>query len=292
MSLTAPETKSEKTSSHFKATVVAAVLLFAAMTNVYLFSRVKQLEVEAHTLQVRMDDEIAQVQESAAYRASQIRHEVAELQQEVKKSQSQVTKTSRSDTRHRVKKLADSVAKQQRDQQEFLLGELRTVSGETDEVRENVDGLRGEVGVVKEEAETTRIRLSDTNAAVRSTRNHLMDLDGEVGHTKADIASLKKLNERKRIAFVLKKSRKMQRVGDLYLRLKNTSPKNNRYSLEIMADDKKVEQKKKHLHEALRFFLPGSADPYEIVVTSVSKTHVTGYISKARFSGVEVAASS
>ena len=290
MSIIKTNPKPEKTSSSSQVIVFALVLVFAAATSVYLFSRVKSLEVEAHTMRQQMETELARLHESSAYRNTQARREFEELRDEVKKARTQITKKTDSNARARTQRLAETVAKKQREQQEMMLGEIQSVSGRAGQAQQGVDKVRGEVQTIRFDAEATRARLNETGAAVRSTRNHLMDLDGEVDANAANVEKLRQLGERQRVAFSLKKSERMQRIGGIYLRLKDTSPKNNRFTMEIMANDKKFEQKRKHIHEAMRFYLPGSEQPYEIVVTAVRKDRVNGYVSKAKNDVKQIAA--
>ena len=282
MSITTTQPQPEKKSSSRPMIVVALVIVFAAATNLYLFSHMKNMEVEAHTLRSQLETEIAKVHESSAYRSTQARREFDELREQVKKAQSQITNKTDANTRARTQRLADTIAKKQREQQEMLLGEIRTVSGTAGEAQQGVEEVRGDVQIITSDAEETRAQLNETGSALRSTRSHVMDLDGQVNSHASDIAKLHQLGERERIAFALMRSDRMQRIGEIYLRLKSTSPKNNRFTLEVLADDKTVEQKKKHVHEAMRFYLPGSAQPYDIVVTSVQKHQVNGYVSKSK----------
>lgn len=290
MSITTTDPKPEKTTSSTPAIVFALVLVAAAATNVYLFSRVKTLEVEAHTMRQQIETELTRANESSAYRTTQARREFEELREQVNKAQSQITQKTDANTRAHTQRLADTVAKKQREQQELLLGELQTVSGKAGVAQEGVDEVRGDVLAIKTDAQQTRLELSETGAAVRSTQNQLIDLDSAVAETAGSIQELRTLTERQRVAFSLKKSDHMERVADIYLRLKDTNPKNNRFTMELMADDKKIEQKKKSVHEAMRFYLLGSEQPYEIVVTSIQKDRVNGYVTKAKFETKQIAA--
>ena len=289
MSITTTQPQPEKKSYSGQMIALALVIVFAAATNVYLFSRMKSLEVEAHTLRTRMETEIAKVNESSAYRNVQARREFEDLREEVKKTRSQITKETDANTRARTRRLAGNVAKKQREQQEMLLGEIRVVSGKAGEARQGVDEVRTDVQAMQSDAEETRAQLNETGAMLRSTHSHVMDLDGQVSGNAAGIENLRKLGERERIAFALKKTDRMQRVGAIYLRLKNTSPKNNRFTLEVMANDKKLEQRKKHVHEAMRFYLPRTAQPYDIVITAVRKDQVNGYVSKPKLHANRIA---
>ena len=48
--------------------------------------------------------------------------------------------------------------------------------------------------------------------------------------------------------------RQPQRVGDITLLLKKTDPKKNKYTVEVMADDKLTEKKDKNINEPVQFY--------------------------------------
>ena len=47
--------------------------------------------------------------------------------------------------------------------------------------------------------------------------------------------------------------------------------KRNRFSLDVLADDKRVEKKDKTINEPVQFYTSKARQPYEIVVNTVSK---------------------
>lgn len=282
MSITNPEPMPEKTSVSRGGAVLALAILAAMAMNVYLFSRVNRLEVEAHTMQMSTGEEFSKVNEGSVYRGAQARREIEELRKQLNETHKRISKQAEASTRRRTQKLAESVSKQQRVQQEVLLGELRDVAGKADQAQEGVTAVEGELKTVKSAAEQTRLQLSKTGAALASTRDLIAELDVQMGEQGKKIETLQQLGERQRVVFVLNKSKQSQKVADLQLRLRAANPKRNRYSLDVIADDKKIQQKNKHLHEALRFYLPGSPQPYEIVVTQMTKNQVIGYVSKAK----------
>jgi hypothetical protein len=69
-------------------------------------------------------------------------------------------------------------------------------------------------------------------------------------------------------------------VGDVLIQLKKADPKNNRYTIELSADDKKVEKKDRTVNEPLQFVIASrTRQPYEIVVNDVKKDQIAGYLS-------------
>jgi len=61
--------------------------------------------------------------------------------------------------------------------------------------------------------------------------------------------------------------------------LKKTDAKKNRYTLELLVDDKRVEKKDKTINEPVQFMVSKARQPYEIVVNEVTKDQIAGYLS-------------
>ena len=50
------------------------------------------------------------------------------------------------------------------------------------------------------------------------------------------------------------------------------------FNFDVIADDKRVEKKDKTLEEPVQFYVRGARTPYEIVVYSITKDFITGYL--------------
>jgi hypothetical protein len=71
-------------------------------------------------------------------------------------------------------------------------------------------------------------------------------------------------------------------VGDIAVLLKKTDPKKNRYTIEVIADDKTVEKKDKTINEPVQFLLSRATQPYELVVNDVKKDLISGYVASPK----------
>jgi len=60
--------------------------------------------------------------------------------------------------------------------------------------------------------------------------------------------------------------------------LKKSDPKRNRYTLAVMADDKRVEKRDKTINEPVQLYVSDSRQPYEIVVNQIKKDEIVGYM--------------
>ena len=73
---------------------------------------------------------------------------------------------------------------------------------------------------------------------------------GYVAANGKELEALKRLGERNYFQFtLLRKDKQPKRVGDVSLKLKSADKKHNRYTIEVLADDKTVEKKDKTINE-------------------------------------------
>jgi sortase (surface protein transpeptidase) len=61
--------------------------------------------------------------------------------------------------------------------------------------------------------------------------------------------------------------------------LAKADPKHNRFTLQVLADDKMLEKRDRTINEPVQLYLAGNRQPEEIVVNEVKKDEVVGYVS-------------
>jgi hypothetical protein len=122
--------------------------------------------------------------------------------------------------------------------------------------------------------------LQKTIADLKSVTGDLGVQSGLVATNGKELAALKRLGERNYIDIKLGKTKKAQRFGDITLLLKNVDAKKNRFTVEVMADDKLTEKKDKSINEPVQFYTSkGGRLPYELVINQVQKNEIVGYLS-------------
>ena len=68
-------------------------------------------------------------------------------------------------------------------------------------------------------------------------------------------------------------------LSGVSLELKKADPKHSRYTLQVNADDKRIEKKDKGLNEPVQFYTGRDNLLYEIVVNNINKNQIVGYLS-------------
>ena len=98
-----------------------------------------------------------------------------------------------------------------------------------------------------------------------------------------ELAALKPPVERNYIDVKLGMDDRTKRFADITLTLKSIDPKQNRYTVDVAADDKVTEKKDKALNEQVQFYTAkGGHTPYELVITRIDKNEIAGYLATPR----------
>jgi hypothetical protein len=134
--------------------------------------------------------------------------------------------------------------------------------------------------------EDTRNQLASTQGDLSSAKT---ELSGSIAHTHDELVLLQKKGERNFAEFDISKSKEFRREGPVSLRLKKANDKHQFADLELMVDDRNLSQKHVNLYQPLMFYTPDSPQAVEIVINSISKDHIHGYVSAPKYRQSELA---
>ncbi|HET7206950.1 MAG TPA: hypothetical protein VFI95_10270 [Terriglobales bacterium] len=157
------------------------------------------------------------------------------------------------------------LAKQQQEQ-------LSKVSGEVGAVATEVGGVKTDVASTKSDLEATKARLE-------SMRGDMGVMSGLIATTRGDLETLKHRGDRNYYEFSLNKSKQSTPVSTVSLQLKKTDPKRGKFTLNVMADDRTIEKKDRNVNEPIQFYTGREHMLYELVVWTVEKNKISGYLS-------------
>ncbi|MGD0909162.1 MAG: hypothetical protein ABSA96_16400 [Candidatus Acidiferrales bacterium] len=147
----------------------------------------------------------------------------------------------------------------------------------TDDVK-NVDG----------KVDGVRSDLSGTQNDLKMARSELGTL---IARNHEDVEQLRRLGERDYVEFTIDAKNKPQKVGSFMVELRGTNPNKKRYSVSLIVDDARIEKKNLPVNEPIFFHQGNDRRPLELVVNSVDKNKVTGYISVPKSAGAQTASS-
>ena len=273
-------------SSGLLTALVAGALIALIAANIYLYVQIDHLRADVAKVRESLSTELSNLRDaSSVTTASQSRHlETLKTDLEAARSQARdYSRTSSSQAKAEAQAHADQLARQIQAEeakvQQQVSSEISEVKSSANTANAKIADVSTDVGGVKTQVSATQAELQKTIADLKSTRGDLGVQSGLIATNATELMALKRLGERNYIEFKLGKTKARQRVGDITLLLKKTDPKKNKYTVEVMADDKLTEKKDKNVNEPVQFYTSKARQPYEIVVNQVGKDQIVGYLS-------------
>jgi hypothetical protein len=211
-------------------------------------------------------------------RASELKAELEEARR--------VAASAAGEAKIRAEQIAKRLAAEYKKRQEELSAEIGTVKESATAANErvsamltDVDSVRGNVAQTQSDVRETRSDLEATRADLRSVRGDLGVQSGLIATNAKELAALRELGERHYIEFDISKKGEPVKLGNVSVILRKTYPKRSKFTMDIVADDKRVEKKDKTINEPVQFYVAGHRQPYELVVNEVRKDAILGYLS-------------
>lgn len=177
------------------------------------------------------------------------------------------------------KELAARTAELQRQQR---ASESRLVQQQKEQISQvtgQVQGVATEVGGVKTDVASTKSDLEATKARLESMKGDMGVMSGLIATTRGDLETLKHKGDRNYYEFTLNKSKSPTPVSTVSLQLKKTDPKRGKFTMNVIADDRTIEKKDRNVNEPIQFYTGRDHLLYELVVWTVDKNKITGYLS-------------
>lgn len=145
-----------------------------------------------------------------------------------------------------------------------MKAELATKASSDDLTKLNTDvtGVRGDLDATKNSIQMARSEMGTLIA-----RNH------------DEVDQLRRIGQRDYFEFTVQRKGGATKVGSIQLVLKDTNPRKNQYTINVLADDNSFEKKNRSVNEPIFFYTGGTRSALELVVNKVTKTSATGYLS-------------
>lgn len=264
-----------------KSAIVAGAIVALLASNVYLYLQLDKVRTDMTKTKESLMTEITNLRETSSVTSATNRHHLDTLKDELETARRHATMAAsqaKSEALTHAEQLAKKLEEEQQQQQQRVATELTDVKQAATTANAKIADVNGQVGAVKSQVEMTRSELEKTIGDLKKVSGDLGVTSGYVATNQKELSALKRLNERNYFEFKLGKSKKPQRVGDVTLLLKKADPKHNKYTLEVVADDKVTEKKDRNINEPLQFYVAKARQPYEIVVNEVKKDQVAGYL--------------
>jgi hypothetical protein len=228
----------------------------------------------------QMDQDVTAQFKTAQQERAQYNETVSGLQQQLAKAND--TDTSlRSDvdvvthklrlTQGELAKARAEAAQMQADSNKQIEEMGTSVKSElaTKATTDQLDNVSGNVTAVKTDLEGTKNDL-------KMARSELGTL---IARNTDQIGVLRRMGERDYVEFTVQGRKKPQVVGPITVELRSVNPKKNQFTVALVVNDLRTEQKNRLVNEPIFFYPHGNRQAAEFVVNTVGKDKITGYIS-------------
>lgn len=275
--------------SQWKTYAVSGALLAALGANAALFVRSGNLEDDLSKLRAKTATEYTDIKSATSAHEEVTKKSLEEISGKIGESQTASrnfaavqARASAERVAKRTTEMVNSLSEQHKAETEKVtaaLGEIKQTS-ETGfaAVNGKVGVVETEVGNVKTELTSTKSALDSTIADLKSVRGDMGVQSGLIATNSKELTALRELGERGYYEFTLSKNQPMVTLAGVNMKLRKADSKRNRFNLDLVADDKRVEKKDKSLNEPVQFYVGGARQPFEIVVNEISKDKIVGYL--------------
>jgi hypothetical protein len=139
-------------------------------------------------------------------------------------------------------------------------------------------------------------QIDDTRQQIEATRTDLngakTELSAGIAKNHEEVVLLQKKGERNYYEFDIDKTKQFRATGPVGIKLKKANTKHQYADLQLMVDDAQLDKKHVNLYEPVVFLNTDSGQPVQLVVQSITKNHIHGYVSEPKYRASELAAGS
>ena len=264
--------------------VIAAVAVLGVIALVGLVMA-HNASLQAQEAQQNFDSKVKAVQADFTTQLAQLQQHQAQADTSNAGLQSDLTVVTK-----RLR-LTQNDLKKARDEAETIRTEDQQKIAEVDAAAKTELATKASTDEVKSvdgKVDGVRTDLSGTQSDLKMARSELGTL---IARNHEDVEQLRRLGEREYIEFTIDGKNKPQKVGSFMVELRGTNPNKKRYNVALIVDDSRIEKKNLPVNEPIFFHQGTDRRPLELVVNSVSKDKVTGYISIPKAAGAQSASS-
>jgi hypothetical protein len=266
---------------NWKTPLLVAALVLLGASSVFQFVQLGKVQSESRADMTKLTNDVnAAIERMKIDSSEQVqssRRSVETLQSQLHQQQLQAREAvgeAKVEAERKVQALQEKVVAEQKVQE----AAISQVKATADTATTQIASVSTDVGAVKTDLGSTKSQLEQTISSLKRAQG---DLDGHstlIAKNGDELKALRELGERNYAEFTINKSKQFTRVADVMIELKKSDVKKNKFTIEITADDKTVEKKDRSVNEPIQFYTSKARQPYEIVVNSVKKDAITGYL--------------
>lgn len=261
--------------------ILFGLVIALAGVNYYLYSQLNDTRTDLAKTRESLMSEIDKVREAGSISSQSHKRTTESLKEQLEASRRQASMAAgqaRTDAIKRSEELAAQLTREQQKQDQLLKADISKVEQTAATANTKIGEVSTEVGTVKSEVSSTKSELEKTIANLKRAQGDISSQGSLIATNGSELAALKQLGERNYFEFRISKGKDVQKVGDISVVLKKVDFKKNRYTIELVVDDKRVEKRDKTVNEPVQFLTSKAKQPYEIVVNEVKKDQIAGYL--------------
>jgi chromosome segregation ATPase len=265
--------------------ILFGIVLALVVANAITFVMMDGLKQDVAAMRASLLNEVAKVRETSSLTTASSRTHLNDLRVQLEKARQQAAAAAgqaKKDALKHADQLAKQIQEDQARQQAQVASQLTEVKDAATTANTKISDVSSDVSNVKTEVASTKSELDRTISDLKSVRGDLGVQSGLIATNATELAALRALGDRNYSEFRLMKTKQFQKVGSVQIQLSKADPKKNKYTIQVIADDKRVEKKDKNTNEPVQFYMAGARQPYEIVVNEVTKDQIAGYLSSPK----------
>jgi chromosome segregation ATPase len=257
------------------------ILVLLVASNIYLFTQIEHVKTDSKNEMARLsadlNNSVQQLRIESSASVQHSRQTVAALQSQLgeqRRAAERQVGQAKIEAQKKVESLEARVASEQQEEQ----AAIQLVKQTADTATTKIADVSTDVGTVKTDVQSTKSQLEQTIANLKRVAGDVDNHSSLIATNGNELNALRALGERNYTEFNIVKAKDPSRVADIMVQLKNVNVKRNRFTVEVTVDDKKVEKKDRTINEPIQFYTSKAKQPYEIVVNSVAKDKISGYL--------------
>ncbi|MGA3016624.1 MAG: hypothetical protein ABSF62_05855 [Bryobacteraceae bacterium] len=258
-----------------------AAIGVALVAIVGLFLDAHQLATQMSRLNDSTQAQIARLSDQVAQSTTENAKQAELAAQEAHDAAASVEQQARTEVRKTAASLSAKLAQQgqaEQQAQQQVAGELENLKAANTDASSKLNAISGDVSSVKGDVASTQAEVEKTGSELKRMTGDMGVMSGLIATNGEQLSALKELGERNYQEFDIKRTGGLQKIGTIQLALSKADPKRNRFTMDVLADDKRVQKRDRTINEPVQFYLAGNRQPVEIVVNEVKKDEVVGYV--------------
>jgi hypothetical protein len=278
----------EQGGSNVKTALVGGALAALLISNVYLFVQIHDVKADQAKAKLALEAQVEELKDTSTQTVATNRKHLETLKSDLEAARIQANQAA-SQAKRESLTYTEQQAKKLEQGQQAANAQTQKVAGELSEVKAvattataKIADVSGDVSTVKTQVAATQQNLDRTMSDLKKVTGDLGVTSGYVATNGKELAMLKRLGERNYVEFTLPKGKNPQKVGNVTMLLKKADPKKNRFTFELIADDKRTEKKDRTVNEPIQFIMARAKQPYEIIVNEVRKDAIVGYLAEPK----------